>query len=109
MTWSAAGRQLVDESSISFDRVSSAFASCKVDTCAGSTVGMVLCPYRFEERYRSITSVLAPSSKVAYLGPGQRVKCIWGGFGLVEATLNLINAANTTGEAFGRFCLLSGS
>jgi hypothetical protein len=57
----------------------------------------------------AFTSALAPSSKVSYLGPGQREKCIWGGFGLVQATLNLINAAITTGETFGRFCLLSGS
>jgi hypothetical protein len=57
----------------------------------------------------AFTTALAPSSKVSYLGPGQREKCIWGGFGLVQATLNLINAAITTGETFGRFCLLSGS
>ena len=57
----------------------------------------------------AFTSALAPSSKVTYLGPGQRENCVWGGFGLVRATLNLINAAITTGELFGRFCLLSGS
>jgi hypothetical protein len=57
----------------------------------------------------AFTSALAPSSKVTYLGPGQREKCIWGGFGVVQASLNLINAAITTGETFGRFCLLSGS
>src|SRR5262249_36611329 len=58
---------------------------------------------------KEFTSALLPSSKVIYLGPEQREKCVWGGFGLVQATLNLINAAIATGETFERFCLLSGS
>jgi hypothetical protein len=57
----------------------------------------------------AFTSVLAPSSKVGYLGSGQREICSWGGFGLVQATLNLIRTAIATKETFTRFCLLSGS
>ncbi len=43
------------------------------------------------------------------LGGPHRVKCYWGGFGLVRATLNLMKASLISKSSFSRFCLLSGS
>lgn len=39
----------------------------------------------------------------------QRVAVNWGGFSMVRATLNLLNAAFESGYNFSHFCLLSGS
>ncbi|HEX9943140.1 MAG TPA: beta-1,6-N-acetylglucosaminyltransferase [Thermoanaerobaculia bacterium] len=53
---------------------------------------------------------LAPEDgNIRFLGEDQRTKVSWGGFSQVAATLNLLGAALSSGEAFTRFCLLSGS
>lgn len=44
-----------------------------------------------------------------YLGHCDRIDVHWGGFSVVEATLNLLNESLNFGEHFDRFCLLSGS
>src|SRR4051812_14448669 len=54
-------------------------------------------------------AMLPADVRVTYLRHDQREVCNWGGFGVVQATLNLINAAVKTGEGFDRYCLLSGS
>lgn len=46
---------------------------------------------------------------INFLQGKDRVKVHWGGFSLLRATLNLIEAAQNSGEKFNRYCLLSGS
>jgi hypothetical protein len=55
-------------------------------------------------------SALPPCDRVTFLPDKQRVDCHWGGFGLVQASLNLIReATRREGGRLGRYCLLSGS
>jgi hypothetical protein len=46
---------------------------------------------------------------INFLQGSLRVKFYWGGFGLVEATLNLMKEAAQSEFNFSRYCLLSGS
>lgn len=46
---------------------------------------------------------------IVFLKGGLRKKVKWGGFSQVEATLNLLYVSRSSGCAFTRFCLISGS
>jgi hypothetical protein len=53
---------------------------------------------------------LVPASKnIIFLENAARVKVYWGGYSMVIATLNLLQAAMAWGVNFTRYCLLSGS
>jgi len=52
-------------------------------------------------------ALLADHPGVRFLSGQRRIKVSWGGFSLVQATLNLLTEATQTGT-FDRYCLLSG-
>jgi hypothetical protein len=54
-------------------------------------------------------AVNCANSRVTFLEGAQRVKVSWGGFSMVRATLNLLEAALRCSEPYDRFCLLSGA
>lgn len=54
-------------------------------------------------------SRLPRSGDVVVLDDENRVRVTWGGFSLVRAMLNLLDASLGSGEHFDRFCFLSGS
>lgn len=53
--------------------------------------------------------LLQRCDNVIFLWGEQRVKVYWGGFSQVQATLNLLEAAEDSDGDFSRYCLLSGS
>jgi len=52
---------------------------------------------------------LTGNPRINFLTGASRIRCYWGGFGLVQATLNLMREAANSGFNFSRFCLLTGS
>lgn len=56
-----------------------------------------------------VNSEFLEKSHINFLKGSLRVKCYWGGFGLVQATLNLMKEATRSKFSFTRYCLLSGS
>lgn len=55
------------------------------------------------------TDLLDGCANVMFLVGEGRVKVYWGGFSQVQATLNLLAAAEAFDNTFSRYCLLSGS
>lgn len=53
--------------------------------------------------------LISEDKNITFLKENQRIKVNWGGFSQVAATLNLLRAALSSGIAFDRYCLLSGS
>ncbi len=49
------------------------------------------------------------SHNVSYLTGNRRIKVFWGGYSMIQATLNLLESAVDSGCSFKRYCLLSGS
>lgn len=50
-----------------------------------------------------------PENNVTFLNEESRATCWWGGFGLIQAILNLMRAATCSDTSFHRYALLSGS